>query len=113
LREDHSDSLVLKEPGFIYFNVEFVTKHFTDAEIIKALSIIRSAPKPLLVHCKRGSDRTGAVIAMYRIIFENWTKEKALDEMISGDYGFHKRFKNIPAYIKKVDADSLKQILLK
>ena len=32
------------------------------------------------MHCKRGADRTGAVIACYRIEHDHWNAKKALDE---------------------------------
>ena len=49
----------------------------------------------ILIHCYHGSDRTGASIAMYRIIFENWSTEDALNEMKYGGYGFHPIWRNI------------------
>lgn len=35
---------------------------------------------PVYVHCKHGHDRTGYVIAAYRMIVEKWTFEKAYKE---------------------------------
>jgi protein tyrosine/serine phosphatase len=35
---------------------------------------------PVYVHCRRGSDRTGAVIACHRIVNEGWTAEEAIAE---------------------------------
>jgi protein tyrosine phosphatase (PTP) superfamily phosphohydrolase (DUF442 family) len=35
---------------------------------------------PLFLHCRRGADRTGAVIAMYRIARQGWTAEAAFEE---------------------------------
>lgn len=43
---------------------------------------------PALVHCKRGRDRTGAMVAIYRIVRSEWTNEKAFKEMES--FGFKK-----------------------
>jgi protein tyrosine/serine phosphatase len=42
------------------------TTFVTGQQIGKLLTIIRSAPKPMLVHCKSGADRTGFVSALYR-----------------------------------------------
>ena len=36
---------------------------------------------PLLVHCRSGADRTGQVIALYRIELQGWPLDKALREM--------------------------------
>ncbi|MGD9683980.1 MAG: tyrosine-protein phosphatase [Candidatus Obscuribacterales bacterium] len=43
---------------------------------------------PLFVHCLHGVDRTGFVIAMYRIKRCGWTFEEAYQEMVA--CGFHK-----------------------
>jgi protein tyrosine/serine phosphatase len=41
---------------------------------------------PLFVHCAQGSDRTGMVVACYRID-NGWSNQEAIDEMQS--FGFH------------------------
>jgi protein tyrosine phosphatase (PTP) superfamily phosphohydrolase (DUF442 family) len=35
---------------------------------------------PVFVHCKRGADRTGMVVAVYRISHDHWDNSKALSE---------------------------------
>ena len=53
----------------------------TDAEIAKILGILEDgATGPVFVHCKRGADRTGAVIGAYRIDHDHWDNAKALQE---------------------------------
>ncbi len=36
--------------------------------------------QPVFIHCKRGSDRTGVAIAVYRITHDGWTDKQASDE---------------------------------
>jgi len=43
--------------------------------------------RPIFVHCKYGSDRTGLMVAYYRMAREGWTADRAYDEMKSS--GFH------------------------
>ena len=50
---------------------------------------IRRASGPVLVHCLHGSDRTGTIVAMYRIVEQGWTREAAIAEMTGGGYGYH------------------------
>jgi len=38
--------------------------------ILAALDKIRTLPKPLLVHCKSGADRTGLIITLYRHVIK-------------------------------------------
>lgn len=48
-------------------------------ERIKAA--MREAPKPLLVHCAAGTNRTGLAIGMYRLHEEGWTLEQVMREL--------------------------------
>lgn len=60
----------------------------TLAQINKALLFITTpANQPVLVHCKHGSDRTGIVLAAYRIRYDHWTKAQAVAEM--KEYGHY------------------------
>jgi len=51
----------------------------TNQQIITVLQLLNSG-EPVFVHCKRGSDRTGAVIACYRISHDRWDHKRALGE---------------------------------
>lgn len=107
-REFHSDDdaggTALK-----LFRVKMDAGRIRDDQVIEALHIINSADGPVLIHCWHGSDRTGLVSAMYRIVFQNWSKEDAIDELIHGGYGYHALYKNIPEYIRKADVDKMKR----
>src|SRR5579871_4105521 len=53
----------------------------TQAEISQILDILeKEGDGPVFVHCKRGADRTGAVIASYRIDHDSWDNARALAE---------------------------------
>ena len=52
-----------------------------DAKIEKILKLLNNSKnQPVFVHCKRGSDRTGTVIAVYRMTQEGWTPKEASAE---------------------------------
>lgn len=53
---------------------------------VRAISrtMVRSRPEDrMYVHCRHGKDRTGMVIAAYRILCEGWSPERAAKEAIS------------------------------
>lgn len=72
-----------KEAGIAYFYQPMspVTAPTTEAIDAAVKQIIDPLNQPVFVHCYRGSDRTGMVIAAYRITIEGWTVKKAYDEM--------------------------------
>ena len=79
-------------------------------ELIRATKVLLQAHEPILVHCLHGSDRTGAVIACYRICKYNWPIEKAINEMVNGGYGFHKKtFQNIIQLLNEINWDEFKE----
>ncbi|MHB2026351.1 MAG: fused DSP-PTPase phosphatase/NAD kinase-like protein [Elusimicrobiota bacterium] len=47
--------------------------------ILKMLA--RSAADPIYVHCEHGKDRTGLVIALYRVSHDHWSQKRAAREM--------------------------------
>lgn len=110
LRRHHSDvdevegmSLTLVELPKNAWNVH------DDAFVIKVLQAIRDAEKPVLIHCQHGADRTGLMVAMYRIIEQGWTREEALYELRNGGYGFHTIWRNIPEYIlEEADLEAIR-----
>lgn len=112
LRNKHSDSLFLQDSPLQCFKVNMEAKDITDDEMILALKALKDAPKPIVVHCKHGADRTGVVIAMYRVIFQDWTKEKAIGELKYGGFGFHEAFANIPLYIQQTNVAEMKKMVL-
>lgn len=60
-----------------------------DTQIEKILAEINKPEnKPVFVHCQRGADRTGTVIAVYRITHDNYTTKQAVDEAKKFNFGW-------------------------
>jgi tyrosine-protein phosphatase SIW14 len=74
-----------KRLGMLYYNIPMSSIDLpTNEQISKVMEIIEVAElagnAPIFIHCRRGSDRTGVIIAIYRILCDCWTPERALDE---------------------------------
>ncbi len=111
LRRWHSDNDEAEETSLTLHRIKTNAHSLSMDEIIEALRVIKNRQGPILIHCKHGSDRTGAVIAMYRIIFQNVSKEKAIEEMCNGGFGFHRIYRNIVRRISKADIDLIRRKL--
>ena len=69
--------------SMVYTNIPFAPLSApTDAQIATVLAAIDAMPKPVFVHCQYGIDRTGLVIACYRIQHDHWPNSKALKEAL-------------------------------
>jgi protein tyrosine/serine phosphatase len=56
-----------------------------DHEVDETLARI-SADQPVFVHCMQGHDRTGLIIALYRVFYQGWTPQAAHDEMMADGF---------------------------
>jgi len=109
LREYHEDGGEVGKTRFTLNRVPMDTGKVTQEQLVQALRIIQHRKGPILVHCWHGSDRTGTTIAAYRIIFNGWNKQQALDEMIHGGYGYHARFyPNLVDLVKNLDVQKMR-----
>ncbi len=106
---DDDTPLIPKLSALHLEHISFRTWHPEDKDVVKFLRIAATpAMQPVLVHCQHGSDRTGSMMAIYRIAIEGWTKAQAIDEMVNGGYGFHPIWQNLKRYINKLDVDAIK-----
>ncbi|MFZ3004094.1 MAG: dual specificity protein phosphatase family protein [Undibacterium umbellatum] len=111
LRSFHSDDKLLQDSSIRLQRVGINTWSINDQNVIAALRAIKAAEKdgPVLLHCLHGADRTGLVTAMYRILYQAWSKEQAMEELINGGYGYHSMWRNIPKYLKKVNIEKIRE----
>jgi len=62
------------------------TKEPTRNDVKRLIEIFKSAPKPILIHCQSGADRTGVVAAMWKVIVDHESKSEA-EKQLSIFYG--------------------------
>lgn len=108
LRHWHSDEKLAG--NLIVKRIPMDAQTIRDADMVAALRVLTRAKVPVLVHCWHGSDRTGVVIAMYRMVVQHWPREKAIAEFIDPDYGYHAGvYPNIRRYLETVDIEAIRR----
>lgn len=50
---------------------------------------------------------------MYRMLYQGWSREEAIDELKNGGYGFHSMWKNIVDYLESVDVEKVRKLVEK
>lgn len=114
LRHSNDDANILNIRPFNLVHIPIHTWQINRQDLLQVMQHIQQAQQrgeKVLIHCYHGSDRTGASIAMYRIIFENWTIEQAIQEMKQGGYGFHPIWQNIDRLFTEQNVQWIRQNL--
>jgi len=112
LRRLRNNTKKAKDFHFHLVHQPIKTKALDKEAILEALRVIKNAKDPVLVHCWHGSDRTGTIIAAYRMVIENWTKEDAITEFQLDSLGYHKkRYPNLLALLNSLDIENLQTAL--
>lgn len=81
-RENAGEKQMVEKYGMHYVSIPMHGMNKpNDDQIAQALVLLEATGSaPVFIHCKRGADRTGTVVAVYRMYHDKWTNEKALAE---------------------------------
>lgn len=112
LRLLDADRAMLKGTRLDYVRMPMVAWLPREKDIVRFLGIVTDEKRaPVLVHCRVGADRTGMLMAAYRVVIQGWTKTEAIEEMTRGGYGFNPLWQTLVYRIKRLDVDRVKQEL--
>jgi protein tyrosine phosphatase (PTP) superfamily phosphohydrolase (DUF442 family) len=82
----------------------------SDEEAVRFLRIVTDESRqPVFVHCRRGADRTGMMVAIYRVAVQGWDKEEAITEMTQGGFRFNHGWQNLVRYVRDLDIDAIRR----
>lgn len=93
---------VVTAGGMQYVNIPWRgSQDPNPAQIAEFLELLRANPdKQVFVHCQRGAERTGVMVACFRIMSDRWTADQALDEMER--FGFRGwRFGHLKKFVRE------------
>jgi tyrosine-protein phosphatase SIW14 len=85
------DETLIKNLGMSYVSLPWYCPFPKDEVFDRFIKITRENPgKKIFVHCRLGDDRTGMMIAAYRMGQQGWTAKEAMQEMHEFGYrGVH------------------------
>lgn len=112
LRRLRDDKKKAKGFNFKLIHQPIKTKALNENDILKALKVITNS-ESVLVHCWHGSDRTGTIIAAYRMVVENWTKTQAIEEFQREELGYHHNmYPHLLELLKNLDIEKMRRDLI-
>jgi tyrosine-protein phosphatase SIW14 len=90
--------------GMEYVAIPWRCFHPEDKDFAQFLTLLREHPgSKVFVHCNTGIDRTGMMVAAYRIAEQDWTAEEARKEMDA--YGFSRFHRGICPRLAEYEED--------
>jgi len=79
---DVSEEKTVKSLGMEYVAIPWHCPWPRDEVFAKFLKVLReNKGRKVFVHCRLGDDRTGMMVAAYRMADEGWTADEAMNEM--------------------------------
>ena len=87
--------------GLRYVSIPWSASHNpTSQQVADFLEVLQANPESkIFVHCHRGADRTGTMVAAYRIAEQRWTPPQAIQEMRAYHY-HHFWWPNLQRYVE-------------
>jgi protein tyrosine/serine phosphatase len=113
LRHMNDDNDEVRGTSLRAEQVKIFTWNIKDQQVIDVMRILRNTQNgPFLIHCQHGSDRTGLMSAMYRVLEQDWSVDDALAELTGGGFGYHSIWTNVLGYVRKADVKKLRAAIV-
>lgn len=70
------------EAGLNYVDFELSSgDDLTDEQLDRLVTLLKDSPRPVLVHCRAGADRSGLASAAYQLVVGNLPREEAAGQL--------------------------------
>ncbi|HET9793610.1 MAG TPA: tyrosine-protein phosphatase [Thermoanaerobaculia bacterium] len=110
--ESPGDEMLARGMSLKLVHVPMTAFGLRDDLVLRALRIMADpANRPVVVHCHLGADRTGALVALYRVVVQGWSKADAIREMDDGGYHHSSWWRNLDRYVAAANVDALRKEL--
>ena len=85
--------------------------HPENEDVVRAMKVILTPEyQPVFVHCQAGKDRTGLVVAVYRILVDGWSVDDAIAERKT--FGATDFWEENKAYLRRLGSAEARRDLM-
>ena len=94
-----AEKTVAERLGMRYINIPLPPFSAPPSSLVDRVLLLLNgnSPETVFLHCRRGKDRTGTMIACYRIEHDGWANQRALDE--ANRYGMSRAERGMRSYV--------------
>ena len=83
---------ISRELGLRYFDLSMNIPEIELDDLHHVVKVLKKAPKPLLIHCRQGADRTGMAAALYFYSIKNQSMDVSIKKGLRLRYGHLGKF---------------------
>ncbi len=110
LRWLHGDDKALAGLGLNSYRLRAKQWHPETEDLVRAMKVILTPEyQPVFIHCQAGMDRTGLVVAVYRILVDGWSVEDAIAERKA--FGAAEFWEDSKTYLRRLESREAKEKL--
>jgi protein tyrosine/serine phosphatase len=111
LRWLHDNDAALAGLGLNSYQLGVKQWHPENEDVVRAMKVILTPEyQPVFVHCQAGKDRTGLVVAVYRILVDGWSVDDAIAERKM--FGAADFWKENMAYLRRLGGAEARRDLM-
>lgn len=109
-RSSQSDLKLLKGLGLQYIHISCEASKPQHDDALVFMKVLQDpANYPVFIHCRRGADRTGHLVGVYRILEQGWPYDAVAAEMKK--FRYNTKYTRITDYLRDLDPAQFKQDL--
>ncbi len=101
LRSDNDEKKAVESHGMRSLGLPMSAYGAVEAGTVRRAVALMADPanRPVYVHCLQGRDRTGVVVAVYRVEVDGWSPNEAEEEMRA--FGFHDVWFRMKEFVRR------------
>ncbi len=112
-KDSPGEERLVDEQGLKFVRIGTDAARWRHEDTVKLLKILADADaRPVYVHCRRGTDRTGIMCAASRVVLDGWSKGDALKEMTkltTWTYAWTGEFPGLIDYLRGLDVEAVRK----